>query len=85
MSFNLTTDDVWDERERMGLNNKSMKKKSIWQVKNPSGEVVLTGTIDQLKGKVRKYFGKTARWAKRGRWRLLIDQNDYTISKVTQQ
>jgi hypothetical protein len=81
MGFNLTTDDVWDERERMGL-NKPSKVKSIWEVKTPTEEVLFTGTIYQIKGKVQKHFGKTARWSKRGRWRLLLNENNYAISKL---
>ena len=79
--MNLTTDDVWDERQRLGL-NKLTKLKTIWEVKNPKEEILFTGTICQIKSKVQKHFGKTARWNKRGRWRLLLDENNYTITKL---
>lgn len=79
--MNLTTDDVWDERQSLGL-NKPTKEKKIWEVKTPTGEILFTGTICEIKGRVQKHFGKTARWSKKGRWRLLLDENNYTISKL---
>jgi hypothetical protein len=81
MSFNLCTDDVWDEVARYG-GNRTPKVKTIWEVKTPEGEVLFTGTTQGIRGKVQKHFGKTARWSKRGRWRLLLDENNYTITKL---
>jgi hypothetical protein len=81
MGFNLTTDDVWDERKRMGLNKQS-KIKTLWEIKNRNKKVLFIGTICQLKGKIQKHFGKTAKWSKKGKWRLLLNENNYTISKL---
>lgn len=81
IKINFTTDDIHDERERMGLNNQSKNPKK-WQVKNSEGEVLFTGKIDQIKGKVTKHFSKTARWSKKGRWRTLLDSNNYTIEEL---
>jgi len=81
MGFNLTTDDVWDERERLGL-NKPSNTTTIWEVKNTNNEVLFTGTISQIKGKVQKHFGKTARFSKKGRWRILLNDNNYVLSKL---
>jgi len=81
MGFNLTTDDVWDERESLGF-NKPSKTKTIWEVKTPNNEVLFTGTISKIKGKVQNHFGKTARFSKKGRWRILLDDNNYALSKL---
>ena len=81
MGFNLTTDDLWDERESLGL-NKPCKIKTIWEVKNTNNEVLFTGTISQIKGRVQKHFGKTARFSKKGRWRILLNDHNYALSKL---
>ena len=80
MAFNLTTDDVYDERERLGLNKKKKPTNTI-KAFDKDGYLIAEGKPSQVKGKVQKYYGKTSRYSKRGKWRKLIEDDGGKIIK----
>ena len=82
MGFNLTTDDVWDERESMGMNKVIKKPKIEYMCVDNNGVDLFSGFPQKLGSLVQKHFGKTARFSKRGRWRVLLNENNYTLRKL---
>ena len=80
--MNLTTDDVWDERERMGLNKYSKKPKSEYKCIDNNGVELFCAKPQRLGMLVKKHFKLTARYSKQGRWRKVLLDNKYSLVKL---
>jgi hypothetical protein len=80
--MNLTTDDVWDERKRIGLNKDSKKQKSQYICKDEKGNVLFSGNPQRLGSLVQKHFKLTSRYSKKGRWRKVLIDNFYSLTKL---
>ena len=80
MGFNLTTDDVWDERERMGLNKPTKYKKDNPKkiIDNNGNEIFEGKRIERLLF-IKKHFNWTGRMIKRGRWQKPFKEAGYKI------
>ena len=80
--MNLTTDDVWNERERMGLNKSSKKPKSEYKCIDNNGVELFCAKPQRLGMLVQKHFKLTARYSKKGRWRKVLLDNKYSLVKL---
>ena len=80
-NINFTTDDVWDEAERMGLHkpSKPKKLKSIKRLYNDKGEFLIKGTFVDINKYFKKNFNLTSRMFKRGRLKTYIDEIGYKV------
>jgi len=80
-NINFTTDDVYDERERMGLNKPSKINKGliIKKIIDEKGNVIFEGNRIERMMFLKKHFKWTARMTKRGRWIDYIKEMGYKI------
>ena len=76
--MNLTTDDVFDEMQRL-TQRKDKKPKPNYKVYDNNGKLLFEGNSQPVGGKVAKHFELTARWSKKGRWRQILKDNNYTV------
>lgn len=80
MSFNLTTDDVWDERESMGLNKEIKRKEdSLKTIIDDKGNEIFKGRRIERMMFLKKHFNWTNKMLKRGRWQKYIKDVGYKI------
>ncbi len=79
--MNLTTDDVWDEREKLGLNKPSRPNPRyvVKKIVDNNGIVIYEGNQIQRKSFLKKHFNLTERWTKRGRLNIILKYNNYTL------
>jgi hypothetical protein len=80
--MNLTTDDVWDERERMGLNKFTKKPKNEYKCIDNNGVELFSAKPQKLGYLVQKHFKLTAKFSKKGRWRKVLLDNGYNLLKL---
>ena len=78
MSFNLTTDDVWDECQKYN-NNKKPKIHHKKEIYDNRGKLIFTGYHIESLMFLKKHFKWTARMTKKGRWKQYLIDKKYTI------
>jgi hypothetical protein len=80
MGFNLTTDDVCNERETMGLNNPNkLKKDNPKKIIDNNGNQIFEGRRIERLMFIKTHFNWTARMIKRGRWKKPFKNAGYKI------
>ena len=81
MSFNLTTDDVWDEAEKLGCHkpSKPNKRKIIKKIIDNNGNIIFEGNLIERKMFLKKHFKLTARWLKKGRLNTILKDKGYLL------